>query len=168
MPKATTIALIVNPKNAEAELQRSETQKAARVLGIEIVMLQASTAGDVDDAFASLTQQRAEALLVAADAFLTSRVDQIVKLASSRTLPTSFPFRQQATAGALMSYGASITESLRLAGNYVGRILKGEKPTDLPVQQPTKFEFVINLNTAKALGLTIPESLLLLADEVIE
>lgn len=168
VPKAKTVAVLVNPKNVEAELQRDPAQRAAQALGLETVMLQANTAKDIEDAFVSLTERHADALHVAADAFLSSQVGLIVRLAMYQTLPTSFTFRFQAEAGALMSYGISNTESLRLAGNYVGRILKGEKAADLPVQQPTKFEFIINQKTAKALGLTIPESLLLLADEVIE
>ena len=168
VPKAKTIAVFVNPKNVEAELQRNQAQETVRALGLEIVMLQASTINEIQDSFSNLTREHADALHVAADAFLSSQVDLIVRLAMRQALSTPFTFRFQAEAGALMSYGVSNIDSLRLQGNYVGRILNGEKAAGLPVQQPTKFEFIINLKTAKALGLTIPESLLLLADEVIE
>jgi putative ABC transport system substrate-binding protein len=168
VPDANVIAALLNPKNANFELEKNETQEAARTLGLELVLLQASTEREIDDSFMTLTQQHAATLFVAGDAFLGGHAEQIAKLAVHNGIPTSFGLREQAAAGGLMSYGASITEAVRQAGNYVGRILKGEKPADLPVQQPTKFEFVINLKTAKALGLTIPQSMLLLADEVIE
>jgi putative ABC transport system substrate-binding protein len=168
VPDANVIAALLNPKNANFELEKNETQEAARTLGLELVLLQASTEREIDDSFMTLTQQHAATLFVAGDAFLGGHAEQIAKLAVRNGIPTSFGLREQAAAGGLMSYGASITEAVRQAGNYVGRILKGEKPADLPVQQPTKFEFVINLKTAKALGLTIPQSMLLLADEVIE
>jgi putative ABC transport system substrate-binding protein len=168
VPDANVIAALLNPKNANFELEKNETQEAARTLGLELVLLQASTEREIDDSFMTLTQQHAATLFVAGDAFLGGHAEQIAKLAVRDGIPTSFGLREQAAAGGLMSYGASITEAVRQAGNYVGRILKGEKPADLPVQQPTKFEFVINLKTAKALGLTIPQSMLLLADEVIE
>jgi len=168
VPSAHVVAMLFNPRNAEAELQKSNAQEAARVLGLQLFFVQASTEAEIDDAFASLVKQRAGAILVAGDSALGSYTDQILKLAARYALPTSTTIREQAAAGYLMSYGASITETLRQAGNYVGRILKGEKPGDLPVQQPTKFEFVINMRTAKALGLDVPASLQLLADEVIE
>jgi putative ABC transport system substrate-binding protein len=168
VPDANVIAALLNPKNASFTLEKNETQEAARTLGLELVFLQASTEREIDDSFLTLTQQHAAALFVAGDAFLGGHADQIATLAVRYGVPTSFALREQAAAGGLMSYGASITDTVRQAGNYVGRILKGEKPVDLPVQQPTKFEFVINMKTAKALGLTIPHDLLVLADELIE
>jgi len=168
VPDANVIAALLNPKNASFALEKNETQEAARTLGLELVFLQASTEREIDDSFLTLTQQHAAALFVAGDAFLGGHADQIATLAVRYGVPTSFALREQAAAGGLMSYGASITDTVRQAGNYVGRILKGEKPVDLPVQQPTKFEFVINMKTAKALGLTIPHDLLVLADELIE
>jgi putative ABC transport system substrate-binding protein len=168
VPDANVIAALLNPKNASFTLEKNETQEAARTLGLELVFLQASTEREIDDSFLALTQKHAAALFVAGDAFLGGHADQIATLAVRYGVPTSFALREQAAAGGLMSYGASITDTVRQAGNYVGRILKGEKPVDLPVQQPTKFEFVINMKTAKALGLTIPHDLLVLADELIE
>jgi putative tryptophan/tyrosine transport system substrate-binding protein len=168
VPNAKLIAMLVNPKNPNADSEKLDTQAAARSLGLEVVVLQASTEQEVDASIASLTQQGAHALFVAGDAFLNNHGETIAKLAMQHALPTCFINREQAAAGALMSYGASLADTSRQAGNYVGRILKGEKPADLPVQQPTKFEFVINMKTAKALGLTVPQSMLLLADEIIE
>jgi putative tryptophan/tyrosine transport system substrate-binding protein len=167
-PDAKVIAVLLNPKNANAELEKQDTQEAARTLGLELVVVQASTEREIDDSVGSLSQQHARALLVAGDAFLNGRADQIAKLAVRYALPTCFTLHQSAAAGGLMSYGADITDTWRQVGKYVGRILKGEKPGDLPVQQPTKFEFIVNLTTAKALGLTIPASLLSLADELID
>jgi putative ABC transport system substrate-binding protein len=168
VPEAKVIVALLNTKNANFELERDETQKAVRALGLEFVLLQATNEREIDDSFVTVAQQRAVALFVAGDAFLGSRADQIVKLAARYAVPTSFALREQMAAGGLMSYGASLTETVRQAGNYVGRILKGEKAGDLPVQQPTKFEFILNMKTAKALGLTVPYSIQLLADEVIE
>jgi putative ABC transport system substrate-binding protein len=168
VPDAKIIAALLNTKNANFELERNETREAARALGLELVLLQAGTEREIDDSFETLVQQRATALFVAGDAFLASHVDQIVNLAARYAIPTCFALREHAAAGGLMSYGASITEAVRQAGNYAGRILKNEKAGDLPIQQPTKFEFVINMKTAKALGLTVPYSVQLLADELIE
>jgi ABC-type uncharacterized transport system substrate-binding protein len=163
---AKVFAVLLNPKNANVELEKSDTQQAIRALGLHLVLVQASTEDEIDKSFADL--QGATALLVSGDARFDDRRRQIAELAVRRAIATCFPYREQAVAGGLMSYGADITDTFRQAGNYVGRILKGEKPADLPVQQPTKFEFVINLKTAKALGLEVPASVLARADEVIE
>ena len=168
VPNANVIAVLLNPKNANVELEKQETQEAARPLGLQLVLLQASSEREIDDAVASLIKQRAAALIVSGDVFFFDQREQIAELAARHDIPTSCPFRNQSVAGCLMSYGASLSDTLRQAGNYVGRVLKGEKPADLPVQQPTKFELVVNLKTAKALGVTIPPDVLATADEVIE
>jgi putative ABC transport system substrate-binding protein len=169
VPHVHIVGLLLNPKNVEAELQKERVQEAARALGLQIVFAEASTEHEINEAIATLIDKGAAALLIAGDAFLVAESNVIVKLASRYAVPTSFTFREQAVvAGGLMSYGATQYDSFRQAGSYVGRILKGEKPADLPVQQPTRFEFIINLKSAKALALAIPESILLLADEVIE
>jgi putative tryptophan/tyrosine transport system substrate-binding protein len=162
------VATLLNPKNANIELEERDTQEAARALGLELVIVKASTAREIDDSVASLLQQHVGALLVSGDAFLLNQADQIAKLGMRYVLPTCFAFREAAAAGGLMSYGADRNDTWRQVGNYVGRILKGEKPSELPVQQPTKFELIINLKTAKTLGLTIPPSVLAITDEVIE
>jgi putative ABC transport system substrate-binding protein len=168
VPNASVIAALLNPKNANFELEQQEIQEAAKTLGLELLVLQASTEREIDDSLGTLVEKRAGAVFVAGDAFLSSHAEQISKLAMSHSLPASFSLREQAAAGGLMSYGGSVTSTLRQAGTYVGRILKGEKPADLPVQQPTKFEFVINMKIAKALGLQVPPSMLAIVDEVIE
>jgi ABC-type uncharacterized transport system substrate-binding protein len=168
VPNAAVIAVLLNPKNANVELEGQQTQEAARLLGLQLVLLQATSEREIDEAVVSLIQQRVAALIVSGDATFYGRREQIAELALRYNIPTCCPFRDQTAAGCLMSYGAIISETFRQAGNYVGRILKGEKPADLPVQQPTKFDLVINLTTAKALGLTIPEPFLLRADELIE
>jgi putative ABC transport system substrate-binding protein len=168
VPNAKVIAMLLNPKNTNAEFEITEAQAAASALGLQIILLKATTEGDIENAFAILPQQRVDALLIAGDALFLNQRKQIAELAGRNGVPTSFPNRDQAVAGGLMSYGASITDTWRQVGNYVGRILKGENPADLPVQQPTKFELVVNLTTAKALGLKIPQTLLVTADEVIE
>jgi putative ABC transport system substrate-binding protein len=168
VPNAAVIAVLLNPKNANVELEGHQTQEAARLLGLQLVLLQATGEREIDEAVASLIQQGAAALIVSGDAMFYGRRAQIAELALRHNIPTSCPYRDQTAAGCLMSYGANISETFRQAGNYVGRILKGEKPADLPVQQPTKFELVINLKTAKALGLDVPIGLSAAADELIE
>jgi putative ABC transport system substrate-binding protein len=168
VPAATTIAILVNPANRSAEIQVRDLQAAARALGLELHILHASTERDIDSAFATLTRLRAGALVIAPEAFFNSRSEQLAALTVRHAVPAIYTYREFAAAGGLMSYGGSITDSYRQAGVYIGRILKGEKPADLPVQQSTKVELIINLKTAKALGLTIPLPLLGRADEVIE
>jgi putative ABC transport system substrate-binding protein len=169
VPTATTIALLVNPTDpALSEPITRGLQAAARALGLKLHVLQASTERDFDAAFATLIQLRAGGLVIGPDALLSTRSAQLAKLALHHAVPTIFQFRPFTAAGGLMSYGSSDTDAYRLASIYTGRILKGEKPADLPVQQSTKVELIINLKTAKALGLTVPISLLGRADEVIE
>jgi putative ABC transport system substrate-binding protein len=168
VPDARTIAVLLNPKNANVESEQSETQEAARALGLQLVLLHASNAQEIDAAFVRLAEPRGAALLVSGDALFNRQRRQIGERSVRYSIATSGPTRDQAIAGSLMSYGARYDETYRQAGNYVGRVLKGEKPADLPVMQPTKFEFVINLKTARALGLDVPATLLATADEVIE
>jgi putative ABC transport system substrate-binding protein len=169
IPTATVVALLVNPTSSTlAETTTRDARTAARTLGLEIYVLHASAERDFDTAFATLVQRQAGALMIAPDAFFNSHLEQLAALALRHAVPTIYQFRDFTTAGGLMSYGGSVTETYRLAGVYTGRILKGEKPADLPVQQSTKVELIINLKTAKALGLNVPPSLLARADEVIE
>jgi putative ABC transport system substrate-binding protein len=164
-----TIALLVNPKSPElSEPQSQELQVAARKLGLQLHVLNASTEPEIDTAFATLVQLRAGGLVIGADALFSSRVEQLAALALRHRIPAIYQFPEFTTAGGLMSYGNNLSDMLRLSGLYTGRILKGEKPADLPVQQATKVELIINLKTAKALGLTMPTALLVRADEVIE
>jgi putative ABC transport system substrate-binding protein len=169
VPTANVMALLMNPTNPSvAEPQLSQMQSAARTLGLELQVLNASTERDFDGVFAKLIQLRAGGLVIEADPFFISRNDQLAALTVRHAIPAIFQFREFAAAGGLMSYGGSLSGSYRLAGVYTGRILKGEKPADLPVQQTTEVELVINLKTAKVLGLSIPIPLLGRADEVIE
>jgi putative ABC transport system substrate-binding protein len=158
----------MNPKNIDAQLEKRETEEAARALGLKLIFAPASSEPDIDESLARLVQQGAAALHVAGDVFLSNHADQIAQKAVRYSLPTSFILRGEAAAGGLMSYGANQTDTLRQAGNYVGRILRGEKPGDLPVQLPTKFELIINMKTAKALGIEVPMSMQMLADDLIE
>jgi putative tryptophan/tyrosine transport system substrate-binding protein len=168
IPTATVVAVLVNPNNQAEEAETREIKEAAQSLGLEVRVLNASTERDIDSAFASLVKERLGALLVATDLFLTDRRDQLVALARRYAVPTVYPRREFFDAGGLMSYGTGLADASRQAGVYTGRILKGEKPSDLPVQQSVKVELFINLKTAKALGLTVPLPLLGRADEVIE
>ena len=168
IPTATIVGLLVNPTNPAARALSGGLEAAARTLGLQLDVLHASTERDIDDAFATLVQRRASALVIVADAFFISQSEQLGALTLRHALPTIFQYREFVDAGGLMSYSGSNTDSYRWAGNYSGRILKGEKPADLPVQQSTKVELIINLKTAKALGLEVPPTLLARADEVIE
>ncbi|MFZ1094369.1 MAG: ABC transporter substrate-binding protein [Xanthobacteraceae bacterium] len=167
-PNVTTMAVLVNPDYPDAGIQIKEVEEAARTLGLRLHILKARIESDFDAAFATIVQQRAGALLVASDPFLFSRRELLVALAARHAVPAIYQFRQNAAAGGLMSYGTRITDSYHQVGVYTGKILKGAKPTDLPVVVSTRFEFVINLNTAKALAIKFPDNLLSLADEVIE
>jgi putative ABC transport system substrate-binding protein len=169
VPAATSIAVLVNPTNPNTETELRGLQSAARALALQLHILHASTERDLDTVFATLPQLRAGALVISGtDTFLISRSKQLAAMTLRHAVPAIFQFREFAAAGGLMSYGGNVTDSYRQAGIYAGRILKGEKPADLPVQQSTKVELIINLKTAKALGLSVPTSLLLRADEVIE
>jgi putative ABC transport system substrate-binding protein len=168
LPGTATVAVIINPNSPEVAPQLADVQSASRALGQPIAILNASNESDLDTAFASLAQHGADALLVTNDAFFFNRLDQIVALAAHNAVPTIYDRREYAAAGGLISYGPNYVDAYRQAGIYAGRILKGEKPGDLPVVQSTKFELVINLKTMKALGLNLPDRLLALADEVIE
>jgi putative tryptophan/tyrosine transport system substrate-binding protein len=168
VPSATTIAVLVNPNYPDAEAQIREVQDAARTLGLQLHILKASSESDFDAAFATVIEQRAGAILIASDPFLFSRRNQLVALAAGHAVPAIYQFRECAAIGGLMSYGTRITDSYHQVGVYTGRILRGARPADLPVVQSTKFEFVINLKTAKSLGLTISPTLVAQADDVIE
>jgi putative tryptophan/tyrosine transport system substrate-binding protein len=168
IPKADVMAVLVNATVSEGMTQANDVQNAAREAGMRAIVLNGATDADIDAAFATLTQQRIGALLVGADQFLDTRRDRIVALAARHSIPAIYHWREFVVIGGLMSYGASQANAYRQVGVYTGRILKGEKPGDLPVTQPTKFELVINLKTAKALRITIPPGVLAIADEVIE
>jgi putative ABC transport system substrate-binding protein len=169
VPTATSFAVLVNPSDpARAETIARDLQAAARTLGLQLHVLHASTDRDFDTVFASLVQLRAGGLVIGGEPFFNSRSEQLGALTMRHAVPTIYQFRAFAAAGGLVSYGGSLTDAYRLAGGYSGRILKGEKPADLPVQQATKFELIINLKTVKALGLTVPLDLVGRADEVIE
>ena len=169
VPTASTIAMLVNPGNPRlAEAEAKEAQQAALTLGLDLLVLKAGNWNEIDATFAALVQQHAGALLINSDVFYVSRTAQLVALAARYAVPTSYGYLEQAAAGGLMCYGAGLASTQRTVGIYTGRILKGEKPSDLPVQQVTKLQLVINMKTAKALGLAVPETLLARADEVIE
>jgi putative ABC transport system substrate-binding protein len=162
------LALLVNPNYVNAEDVETEARRAAVVFGRELVLVRAASESEIEAAFATLTRMGIGGLLVGSDPFFDSRADQIVELATRHAVPAIYSLREYTTAGGLMSYGTSITEAFRLVGSYAGRILKGETPADLPIQQSTNVELIVNLRTAKALGLEIPPPLLARADEVIE
>jgi putative ABC transport system substrate-binding protein len=168
LPKAELIGLLINPTSPVAEPQTREAQAAAHVLGVKLTVLNAATENDFNQVFTSLAQQRADALFVSADPFFASKREHLVALAAQYAMPTTYEFREFVEAGGLMSYGTVLSDGYYKGGNYVGKVLKGTKPADLPVEQVNKFELVINLKTAKTLGLTVPDKLLALADEVIE
>lgn len=168
VPKARVVGVLINPSNPNAEPQLKDLEAAAQALGQELVVLRAATEQAIDDNFVGLAQHPIDALIISADGFLIGRQDQLVALAARYAVPTMYPLGQYVTAGGLMSYGAKLSEAFRRTGIYVARVLKGERPADLPVQQSARFELLINLKTAKALGLSVPPSLLALADEVIE
>jgi putative ABC transport system substrate-binding protein len=168
VPRAGVIALVMNPNNESAERVIRDVQEAARTKGLQLHVLKAGSESEIDSAFASLVQLHADALVVGGDPFLSSRREQLVALASRHAVPSIYTWREFAAAGGLISYAPSLTSAYRLVGHYVGKVLKGDKPADLPVEQPTTFELVINLKTAKELGITVPPSMLMRADEVIE
>jgi putative tryptophan/tyrosine transport system substrate-binding protein len=168
VPNVAVIALLVDLNVLNAASYVSEVQAAARALGLQLVVLNARTPGDIDIAFASLVRERVGALVVGAGAFLISRRGQIIALAARHAIPAIYGFREYSADGGLISYGNDISDAFRRAGSHTGRILKGDKPANLPVEQATKFELIINLKTAKALGLAVPSSMQLLAHEVIE
>jgi len=168
IPQARSIALLVNPNSASTERTIRDLQEAARAKGVQLIILKAGTESEIEGAFGSLVERQAHALLVGADPFFNSRREQLVALASRHAVPAIYEWREFVTSGGLISYGPSLTSIYRQLGIYAGRIVKGAKPADLPVQQPTTFELVVNLKTAKALGLTVPQTILASADEVIE
>jgi putative ABC transport system substrate-binding protein len=168
LPKATSLALLVNPNNPNAAPDAKEMEDATRALGLSLHAFRATTEADIEAAFAALVAQRADALLVGTDPFFLERAELLVSLAARHAVPAAYFWRDFPDMGGLFSYGTSLTEMHRQAGIYAGRLLKGDKPSDLPVERASKFELVVNLKTAKALGIAVPQSILLLADEVIE
>jgi putative ABC transport system substrate-binding protein len=168
LPAAATLGFLVDPTYPGSDSQARDLQEAARTLGLQVQVVNAATQAEINTAFANVVEHRVGALFVGAGTLFTGQAEQLVTLASRHALPTFYQYREYVTAGGLISYGASLTDSYRQTGIYTGRILKGEKPGDLPVLQPTKFELVINLSTAKALGLIIQPGVLAIADEVIE
>jgi putative ABC transport system substrate-binding protein len=168
VPQAATLGVLLNPKFPSAASQLRVIQEAARTIVVQLHVLRASTEPEIDTAFEAVAQHRIPALAVAADPFFVTRRDKLAALAARHAVPAMYPFREFAVAGGLMSYGIDLSEVHRLIGVYAGRILKGAKPADLPIMQPTKFQLVINLKTAKALGLEVPDRMLVAADEVIE
>jgi putative ABC transport system substrate-binding protein len=168
LPNAVRIAVLVNPGNSIAKYTVQDVQKAAPAMGLQVQILNATTIGEIDAAFATIARERPDAFFVAPDGLFTSRRVQLGTLAASERIPATYPTRDYVEVGGLMSYGPDLTDMFRQVGVYTGSILKGAKPADMPVLQSTKFEFVINLTTAKALGLTIPAGVISIADEVIE
>jgi putative ABC transport system substrate-binding protein len=168
VPTAAQVGVLLNPNSATFEFQLKDVQEAARSIGRQIHVLHASTDQDIHSAFKAFVQTRVQSLLVGGDPFFNGRREQLVTLAAHYAIPAIYELREYVTAGGLMSYGTNLPDTYRQIGIYTARILKGEKPADLPVMQPTKFDLVLNLKTAKALGLTVPDRLLALADEVIE
>jgi putative ABC transport system substrate-binding protein len=168
VPAAALIAVLLNPTNANFQSQLRGVQDAARAVGQQVSILSANTEREIDAAFATLTESRAGALLVGSDPFFNNERDQVVALAARHAIPAIYEGREFVMAGGLASYGTNLADAYRQAGVYAGRLLRGEKPGDLPIVQPTQFEFVINLKTAKALGLDVPGGLSASADEVIE
>jgi putative ABC transport system substrate-binding protein len=168
VPNAGAVAFLANPNYPSTEIQLHDVQEASRALAVTLLVFHASSEGDFEPAFAALMQQRCGGLLLATDPFFNSWRERLVALAARHAIPASYPYREFAVAGGLMSYAPSLVDGYRLTGMYAGRVLKGEKPAELPVLQPTKFELVINLKTAKALGLDIPPGILAIADDVIE
>jgi putative ABC transport system substrate-binding protein len=168
IPSVTVVGFLINPENPSSEFQIRDLQAGALAFGIEPLILHAGSERNIDAAFASFVHQRANAVIVGADSLFVSRRDQLAGLAARHAMPAIYFLREFADIGGLMSYGPSQTDAYRLAGGYAARIVKGEKPADLPIQQAVKFEFIINLKTAKALGFEIPDKLLAVADEVIE
>jgi putative ABC transport system substrate-binding protein len=168
VPHAQAIALLVNPNSLRAEITIRDMQEAAHARGVQLPIVKAGTLSEIDVAFDSVVQLRAGALIVGSDPFFDSHREQLVALASRHAIPAMYDWREFAAAGGLISYGTSLTAGYHSAGVYAGKILKGAKPGDLPVQQPTKYELIINLKTARTLGLSVPQPLLARADEVIE
>jgi len=168
VPAASTIALLINPNNPNAALLTKELQAAARTFGLSLLVLQASADRDLDAAFATMARLRAEGLLISPDPYFIQQSPRIASLALRQAIPAMFQYREFAAAGGLISYAGNRTESYRLVGAYAGRILKGEKPADLPVQRARMVELIVNLKTARALGISVPRSVLAGADEVIE
>jgi ABC-type uncharacterized transport system substrate-binding protein len=168
VPTISTIGLLINPSDPDDSSQQADAQAAARRLNLKLVVMNASTERDIDAAFATFAEQQVGAVVGGSDPFFLNRREKIISLAAQQRMPGIYPVREYVAAGGLMSYGNSLTEAYRHAGLYVGRILRGAKPTDLPIERLTKFEFVINLSAAKKLGLTVPASFLSLADELIE
>jgi putative ABC transport system substrate-binding protein len=168
MPQIGVIALLINPNNPSTATELTDAEAAARTLGLQIRKVTASNDRDLDVAFATMQAPRVDALIVSQDGYYLYRRDQIIALAARHAVPAVYPWREYPAAGGLMSYAPSLAEGYRQVGIYIGKTLKGANPADLPVEQPTKFELVINLNTVKALGLDVPDNLLAVADEVIE
>src|SRR5262245_14371203 len=168
VPRAARVALLVNPNNPESLSYEPGAREAARGLGLDSLVLNAGTADEIDAAFAELVQQRADVVIVASDPFYTARASQFVVLAARHALPVIYSNREMVITGGLVSYGNNVADAHRRAAIYTGRILKGTKPADLPIERATKFELVVNLRTAKALGVNVPPALLARADEVIE